>query len=196
MTEPCDYADDTDEQRLTAIDLIITGRCTGQCLTACDEECTCRCKGKWHGALLNAPVTDDRPASDIQAARLEYRALRLERQRRAMAAIRARKQEREIEADIWRAWEVRGLYGARRARRMTLAQLASASGVAPEQISRAEKYGNRLGLENWLHVLDALGLDRAVETLQPALLPSRPAKIADGRSDPSSYATARRDDAS
>lgn len=44
----------------TARTLIDTGACSGLCLTATSapRACRCVCAGRWHGALLDAPVVD------------------------------------------------------------------------------------------------------------------------------------------
>jgi hypothetical protein len=42
----------------SAADLIHDNRCDGNCLTAGSpvDECACRCRGTYHGALATAPV--------------------------------------------------------------------------------------------------------------------------------------------
>jgi transcriptional regulator with XRE-family HTH domain len=112
-----------------------------------------------------------------------YRALRRERATRRMATQRAL----AAPADVHRAWAAGGLYAARRARGMTIAQLAAAAGIDPVQLTRAERHGGGLGLANLLHVMTALGLDKEARCLQPALFPSRPRALADGRADRASY---------
>lgn len=41
---------------IPAAGLIATGLCTGACLLAFDDDCDCRCGGRFHGRLVEAPV--------------------------------------------------------------------------------------------------------------------------------------------
>lgn len=46
-------------ETLTARELVISGRCSGACLVGDEDEvksCTCRCGGRYHGALANCAV--------------------------------------------------------------------------------------------------------------------------------------------
>ncbi|MFR9807078.1 hypothetical protein ACL02T_32995 [Pseudonocardia sp. RS010] len=42
-----------------AASLIALQQCTGQCLLALDDDCDCRCRGRWHGALTEARIPID-----------------------------------------------------------------------------------------------------------------------------------------
>lgn len=63
--------------RATALDLLASGECTPTCLLAMSsliEECACRCRGRWHAALLwadavewSGPSSADRPREAVPA---------------------------------------------------------------------------------------------------------------------------------
>jgi hypothetical protein len=41
---------------ISAAELLDFGLCTGQCLLGQEDDCICRCRGRWHGALADAQV--------------------------------------------------------------------------------------------------------------------------------------------
>lgn len=44
---------------IPAAGLLATGQCTAACLLALDDDCDCRCAGRFHGLLIDAPVAVD-----------------------------------------------------------------------------------------------------------------------------------------
>ena len=130
--------------RVAAIDLIITGRCTGQCLTAYDDECDCRCRGKFHGVLLNAPVHEDRS--------------------RWPAII-----EPLPETDATAAWLAGGIRAAREAQGLSLRKLSIQARVDRSQLRRIEQGSSELSLTALVRLAGPLGIPVLAKLLAPAV---------------------------
>jgi hypothetical protein len=41
---------------VTAADLLSFRLCTGQCLLGLEDQCVCRCRGRWHAVLAGAEI--------------------------------------------------------------------------------------------------------------------------------------------
>lgn len=51
-------AEPGDDDNWTAGEMISAARCSPQCLLALGDDCTCGCRGRWHGSLVQAVVPD------------------------------------------------------------------------------------------------------------------------------------------